>query len=190
MRGRRTLAVLGLTVALLARAAGAGEPTDHLKSEIDALYASVSKSGDATAPAGRAIVDRIFDFPAMAQAALGDHWKARTPAEREQFTQLFSDLFARAYLARVHLVDAKTFQYLGETVEGDRATVKTKVLTKRGSGIAVDYLLRNKPSRPWQVNDVRVETISLVDNYRVQFDSVIVKTSYADLVAKLRGATK
>ena len=190
MRGRWTLALLGLIVAMLAQTAVAGEPTDHLKGEIDALYESAQKSGDATASGGRAIVDRMFDWTAMAQAALGEHWKARTPTEREQFTQLFSDLFARAYLARVHLVDAKTFQYLGETADGDRATVKTKVFTKRGSAIAVDYLLRNKPSRPWQVQDVRVETISLVDNYRVQFDSVIVKSSYADLVARLRNLPK
>jgi phospholipid transport system substrate-binding protein len=192
MQGGGALALLGLILVTLGSvpAALAGEPTEQLRADINALYESVRKSGDAGAPANRAIVDRMFDWTAMAESALGPHWRARTPAEREQFTHLFADLFARAYLARVHLVDAKSFEYLGDTVDGDRATVKTKVFTKRGSALSVDYLVRNKPSRRWQIHDVRVETISLVDNYRVQFDSVITRSSYADLVARLRSAAK
>jgi phospholipid transport system substrate-binding protein len=192
MRYRWVLSLLGLAVAILghAQAAAAGEATDHLKAEIDALYRSVGPGDAQPTAATRAIVDRMFDWPAMAEASLGRHWRSRTPAERTQFTQLFADLFARAYVSRIHLVDARSFEYLGDTVTGDRSTVRTKVFTRRGSGLNVEYVVRATPGRRWLVQDVRVETISLVDNYRVQFDAVVARSSYADLVARLRAATK
>ena len=95
-------------------------------------------------------------------------------------------LFARAYLSRIHLVDSKKFQYLGDAVAGDRGTVKTRIFTRRGSSLDVEYLLRATPARRWLVRDVRVDAISLVDNYRAQFDSVISQSSYEDLVKQLR----
>jgi phospholipid transport system substrate-binding protein len=188
------LVAIVLGSAGLVQTAAAGEASDYLRGEIDALYKSVGPSdGDAAAPgpASRAIVERMFDWPAMAQASLATHWRARTPAERAQFTQLFTDLFTRAYLSRIHLVDAKTFQYLGDTMDGDKSLVKTKVFTKRGSALDVDYqLARSTPGPRWLVQDVRVEKISLVDNYRVQFDAIVAKSSYEDLVSRLRSATK
>ena len=91
----------------------------------------------------------------------------------------------------INLVDARTFQYLGDTTVGERGTVKTKVLTKRGSAIDVEYLVRaTPPARRWHVQDVRVEMISLVDNYRAQFDAIISRASYEELVKRLRAAVK
>ena len=193
MTSRWIVVLLVSMAAMLAPArASAGEPTDQLRGDIDALYRAVSPTdaAPAAARAGRAIVDRMFDWPAMAEASLGTHWRALTQAERTQFTELFANLFARAYLSRVHTVDVKGFQYLGDTVEGDRGTVKTRIVTRRGSGLNVDYVVRATPARRWLVRDVRVETMSLVDSYRAQFDAVLVRSSYAELVARLRAATK
>jgi phospholipid transport system substrate-binding protein len=193
---RWALALAGLIVALLGPTHGAvaGEATDQLKADIDELYQRVRETPDQPAgrdaQARRAIVDRMFDWGAMAQASLRGHWAQLSPADRAEFTRLFADLFARAYLARVHLVDANNFQYLGDTITGDRGTVKTKVFTKRGTALDVDYLVRATPARRWQIQDVRVESTSLVDNYRVQFDTIIAKSSYAELVARLRAATR
>ncbi|HEY2991594.1 MAG TPA: ABC transporter substrate-binding protein [Methylomirabilota bacterium] len=188
---RRTRLLAGLILALLAPAvgAGAGEPTEQLRADIDELYRLAAPVGQPGAPA-RAIVDRMFDWTTIAEASLRDHWRKRTAAERAEFTRLFADLFARAYTSRIHLVDAKSFRYVGDATAGDHSTVKTKVLTKRGSTIDVDYVMRATPGQRWHVQDVRVETISLVDNYRVQFDTIISKASYDELVKRLRAAVK
>jgi phospholipid transport system substrate-binding protein len=192
MGNRRTRVLAALIFALVASTldARAGEPTEQLRADIDALYRlALPPAGRTSAPA-RAIVDRMFDWAAIAEASLRDHWQKRTATEQAEFTRLFADLFARAYTSRIHLVDAESFQYVGDATTGDRSTVKTKVLTKRGSTIDVDYVMRATPERRWHVQDVRVETMSLVDNYRVQFDTIIGRTSYEELVKRLRAAVK
>ena len=69
---------------------------------------------------------------------------------------------------------------------GDKATVDTQVTTKRGSSIAVAYLAARGAEPRWLVEDVRVEGISLIANYRTQFASIISRSSYEDLVKRLR----
>ena len=192
MRCQGMLLSSALILALLIPAAGAsaGEPTEQIRADIDALYRSVNGQAGQRNGSARAVVDRMFDWTAMAEASLRDHWQKRTAAERTEFTGLFADLFARAYVSRINLVDARSFQYLGDATVGDRSTVKTKVLTKRGSTIDVEYVVQATPARRWHVQDVRVESMSLVDNYRVQFDTVIGKASYDELVRRLRAAVK
>ena len=135
-------------------------------------------------------MDRLFDWTAMAQRSLKRHWEPRTRAEREEFTRLFADLFGRAYVTRIALVDATKFQYLGDTVTDERATVRTRVATKRGSLIDVDYLTRLDSAQRWRVHDVQVQGISLLDNYARQFDTVITSSSYQALVARLKERTR
>ena len=180
---------LALTVT---GAADAGEPTDQIRTDINDVFQILQRqpaSPDAARTADN-ILDRMFDWGAMAKASLRDHWAVRTPAEQAEFTQLFGSVFRRAYAARVHLVDASRFQYLGDTISGDQATVKTKVVTKRGSTLDVDYAVHHNGSPRWLVEDVRVEKMSLVDNYRVQFDSLIARSSYETLVKRLRAGRK
>ena len=91
-----------------------------------------------------------------------------------------------AYVARVSLVDAKSFNYLGDNITGGRATVTTQVTTKRGSTINVAYALERDADHPWRVQDVLVEGMSLLENYRTQFTSIITRSSYEVLVQRLR----
>ena len=86
------------------------------------------------------------------------------------------------------MIDASKFQYLGDTVRGNEAMVKMKVFTARGSGMDVDYSVYLDPQQRWRVRDVRVEQMSLVDSYRTQFDSIITKSSYAELVRRLEAS--
>ena len=191
---RRAL-VLAVLLALapgLPNGALAGEPTDQLRSEIDQLYRALqqpapSRNGEREA---RDVLDRMFDWTRMAEAALRGHWQQRTAAERAEFTGLFADLFRRVYVSRIHVVDASKFQYLGDVIDRERATVKTKILTKQGSTIDVDYAVRLGDGQRWRVQDVRVEQVSLIDNYRTQFNTFIGRTSYEALVQKLRGMAK
>ena len=195
MTGRRLLILAGLLLALapvLANSARAGEPTEQVQAQINqlhqALQAPARPGGGEREP--DAILDRLFDWTRMAEASLRGHWQARTAAERAEFTALFARLFRQAYMSRIHLVDASKFQYVGDTIQGDRATVKTKVFTKRGAALDVDYAVRLTDGRRWRVEDVRVEQVSLIDNYRSQFDAFIARSSYQALVDKLRSAAK
>ncbi len=190
MTYRHALVLALLLVLAPARpeAAQAGEPTDQIRADIDRLYEAVRQPGPSPGGDREAaeVMDRMFDWRRMAEAVLGRHWQQRTAAERAEFTRLFGGLFRRAYLSRIHVVDASKFQYLGDTIDGDRATVKTTVFTNKGSALAVDYAVRLADGQRWRVHDVRVERVSLADNYRAQFDAFLARSSYAALVNKLR----
>ena len=180
----------------LPRAATGGEPTEQVRSMVDELYRLASPPPRTAAErqardvAAARTMDPVFDWTAMARQTLRQHWDHRTPAEREEFTRLFSELFRHAYLARISLVDSTAFRYLGDTVTGDRATVMTQVVTKRGSVIGVTYTVSRERGENWRVQDVLVEGISLLDNYRTQFASIIARSSYEALVERLRSRVR
>lgn len=131
------------------------------------------------------IADRLFDFPEMARRALAIHWRDRTPQEQGEFVLVFKQLLARAYLGKLENYAGEQIVYLGETVDGDFATVRSKIVTGRTSEIALSYRLHQVGSR-WAIYDVLIEGVSFVGNYRSQFNRIISKTSYEDLVKKLR----
>lgn len=170
---------------LLSGGAFASAPSDQIKAHVDSIYrVSKGSGGAAGAPEARKIMQEMFDWDDMASKALGEHWRQRSAAERTQFVGLFAAVFERAYLSRIHLVDADRFQYLGDSVQGEQSQVKTKVSTKSGQEIPVNYRARLAGQR-WKVYDLDVDGISLLDNYRKQFASIIRRSSYEDLVTKL-----
>jgi hopanoid biosynthesis associated RND transporter like protein HpnN len=191
------LVVLLASIPFAARPAAAGEPTDRVRSAVDEMYRLLSP---AAATSGRdhrerdtaaaRVMDQLFDWRAMARQSLRQHWEQRTAVERDEFTRLFAELFRRAYLTRISLVEASAFKYLGDTITGDRATVTTQVRTKRGSLIGVTYAVSREDGRSWRVQDVLVEGISLLDNYRTQFASIIARSSYEALIERLRMRVK
>ena len=133
----------------------------------------------------RKIAEDVFDYPDTAQRALGVHWNPRTPQERQEFVQLFADLLDRAYIGKIDLYQGEKVRYAGDTVNGDDATVKTRIVTKRGSEVPIDYRMHAKDGR-WLVYDVIIEGVSLISNYRTQFNKVVQTESYQSLVQKLR----
>lgn len=183
----------GIAVAFVVAMAGpamAGAPTDQLKQRVDEVIkviddpALTNKTAERHA-AVRKIAEDIFDYPDTAQRALGPHWNARTPQERQEFVQLFADLLDRAYVGKIDLYQGEKVRYAGETVDGDEATVKTRIVTKRGTEVPVDYRMHAKNGR-WLVYDVIIEGVSLISNYRTQFNKVVQTESYQSLVQKLR----
>ena len=181
--------VFGVVVALTLPA-WAGEPTDQIKQRVDEVVKVVDDPALTGRPverhaAVRKIAEGIFDYPDTAQRALGPHWNARSPQERQEFTQLFADLLDKAYIGKIDLYQGEKVKYVGETIDGDQATVKTRIVTKRGSDFPVDYRLHLKNGR-WLVYDVIIEGVSLVSNYRTQFNKVVQTESYPALVQKLR----
>jgi phospholipid transport system substrate-binding protein len=172
--------------------AAAGAPTDQLKTQIDRVLKALDdpelkKEGKARERrvAVRKIANDIFDFGETARRSLGRHWQARTPGERDEFVQLFSDLLERSYISKVELYGGEKIQYLGDTIDGEQAKVQTKLLTKGGSEIPIEYRMHRKGDR-WLVYDVIIEGVSLVANYRTQFNKIIQTSSYQELVKKMK----
>jgi phospholipid transport system substrate-binding protein len=192
---RRVALTLVLVLALApsaVRPAEAGVPSEQLRSQIDRVLKVLEDTDlkkEARAKERRAavrkIANEIFDFGETARRSLGRHWQGRTPAERDEFVQLFSDLLERTYISRVELYGGEKIVYSGDTIEGDQAKVQTKILTKSGSDIPVEYRMHRKGDR-WLVYDVIIEGVSLVANYRTQFNKIIQTSSYGELVRKMK----
>jgi phospholipid transport system substrate-binding protein len=187
MKANRLLVVPVLLLVLAAPAA-AGAPTDQLREYgdqvIKVLEDPALRVQDRRA-AVRRIANQIFDVGETAKRALARHWQGRTAAEREEFTQLFADLLERTYIARIDQYGGERIQYVSETVDGDHAVVRAKVLTRKGSEVPVESRLLRHGDR-WLVYDVLIENVSLIANYRAQFDKIVRTTSFEELVRRLR----
>lgn len=188
---RRTLMTMTATLllCLTASAAAALTPTETVKSRVDEALLSLSRTGPEASERRHAEIrraaDSLFDFPEMSRRALGRHWTARTPAERDEFVRLFTDLIARAYIGKIDRYAGESIAYTGERVDGDQASVQSEVVTAKGSQIPVEYRLR-RANETWTAYDVFVENVSLVGTYRSQFDRIITTESFADLLRRLR----
>ncbi len=133
----------------------------------------------------RAAVDERFDWEEMSKRTLARHWAARTAEEKKEFVRLFSKLLERTYLDKVEDYSGEKVLYLNEVVDGKYATVSVKIVTKKDTEISVLYRLKNDEDK-WLVYDIVIEGVSLINNYRKQFNSIIVRNSYKELVDKLR----
>jgi phospholipid transport system substrate-binding protein len=133
----------------------------------------------------RDVADDLFDFPEMANRALGRHWQTPSEADRAQFLALFTDLLERCYFVTIDNYAGERIVFLGETVRDGYATVRTKIVTTRGAEIPVDYRLRASTAR-WLVYDVSLDGISLTANYREQINRVLRTNSFAALLDRMR----
>ncbi len=196
MANRRSAACLGAALVLLSLVTDAAAmlPTHALRGFFaQANRIVLSPDPDLLVEARRhmirALASEVFDFREAASLALGPEWQARTPAEREEFTRLFADLLEGGYIAmmgsRASMHDGLIMDYVGETIEGDTAVVRTIVLTRNGDDLPVDYQMVRVDTR-WLVRDVNIDGRSLVANYRAQFQRVMQASSYGDLLARMR----
>jgi phospholipid transport system substrate-binding protein len=179
----------GLLLLLGAPRAWAGAPTDQLKARIDRAIKVLDDQKDAKVQerrtAVREIANEIFDFAETAKRSLARHWTPRTPAEREEFVRLFADLLERSYISRIELYGGEKIAYVGETIDGDQAAVRTRLVTKQGTEIPVEYRMHLRDGK-WLVYDVVIEGVSLIANYRAQFNKIITTSSYQELVKRMK----
>jgi phospholipid transport system substrate-binding protein len=188
-RPTQVLFALGVAVAI-ASPALAGAPTDQIKQQVDKTVQiledpALKNNLPERHARVRKLMEEIFDYPDTARRALGPHWNARTPQEREEFSRLFADILDHAYVSKIDLYQGEKVSYTGESINGDEATVKTKIITPKGTEVPVDYRAHVKDGR-WKVYDVLIEGVSLVSNYRTQFNKVVTTESYDALVQRLR----
>jgi phospholipid transport system substrate-binding protein len=178
-----------VVIALSGRAyAWAGPPTEQLRAYTDQVL-KVLENPALTLPERRAAVRNLaaeaFDVSETAKRALGLHWQQRTPAERDEFVRLFANLLEQTYISRIDEYGGERITYVGEQIDGDMATVRARIVTKKGGEVSVESRLLRKEDR-WLIYDVLIENISLIGNYRSQFDRIIRTASYEDLVKRLK----
>jgi phospholipid transport system substrate-binding protein len=172
----------------------AGEPTDLIRQTTDQVF-KILEDPQFQTPNKQSerqerlhkIADQVFDWQEVARRALGVHWRERNPQEREEFVKLFKDLVEATYISRLEASaqEKRDVQYLDEQVDGSRAVVKTIVLTRRNQQVPLEYRLHNANGR-WLIYDVLIEGISLVNNYRSQFNQIITSSSYNELIRKMK----
>ena len=181
-----------LLILIFAGPCFAGVPTDGIKKTTDRILAIVSDSAlkgpENEKKRGQLIrkaVDERFDWEAMTKRSLARHWRKRTEAEKKEFISLFGKLLERTYLDKVGSYSGEKVIYVGEAIDGRYGTVTAKILTHSQTEVEVRYRLKER-NGDWQVYDISVEGVSLVNNYRKQFNSIILRSSYDELVQKLR----
>ncbi len=175
-----------------ARFTQAGEPQDLVRTAVDKAVQILKDPKLQPADKKKERIDRlreavnpIFDYQEMAKRALGTHWRRRTPAEQEEFVILFRDFLEGIYSDKIDLYGGEKVLFGRQTVDEDFAQVESTIINPKGEEIAVNYKLRRVNGK-WKVYDAVVENISIINNYRSQFDRVISGSSYQELVKRLR----
>jgi len=133
----------------------------------------------------RRIATDLFDFDEVARRALSRHWAGRTRAEQTEFTSLFTDLLERSYVGKIETYSGEKIVYTGEVVDGNYATVRSRIITRRRTDTALDYRMHEIDGR-WKVYDVLIDGVSFVSTYRSEFNRVIQSSSYEELIERLR----
>ena len=187
-----TLAAALLVAVSLQPRAWAGEPAEQLLAGIDRVLQVLDDPAmkpEAKAAERRAAIRRlasdIFDIEEISRRTLGRHWQVLTEVERAEFVQAFGDLLKRSYFMKIDGQSVEKIALVGEAIDDDQAIVRTTIKTRQGTQIPVDYHMTRNGAR-WRAYDVGVAGVSLVANYRSQFERVIQRTSYQHLVKQVR----
>jgi phospholipid transport system substrate-binding protein len=186
------LATAGLLILSTVQGGWAATAQEQLKGAIERVVSTLDSpvmKGEGKAAERRAavrqIANEIFDFGEIARRSLGRYWQPLSETQRAEFVGLFSDLLERSYISKIELYGGEKIIYNGERVDGDLAIVSTKIITKNGTEVPIDYRLFRRGDN-WKVYDVNIEGISLVSNYRTQFNKIIQSNGYNTLVDRMK----
>jgi phospholipid transport system substrate-binding protein len=132
----------------------------------------------------RQIILPRFDFAEMAKRALGSNWN-RYPDQQREFVTAFTQLLEEAYADQIEAANGDKVVYLSERTDKDYAEVATKVISPKGEETSMTYKLHPVES-DWKVYDIVVENVSLVNNYRSQFNRVLSNSSLDELIKRIK----
>jgi phospholipid transport system substrate-binding protein len=183
---KRTLTAAALL--LLAGSPAWAGPTDQLRVYTDQVIKILDDPALAREnrrAAIRKLAHEAFDVTEAAKRVLARHWQARTPAEREEFAELFADLLELTYIARLDEYGGERIRYVGESLDGELATVRARIVTRTGTEVPVESRMVRRGER-WLIYDLHIENVSLIANYRSQFDRIIRGSSYEELIRRLK----
>ncbi len=184
----RLIPLLVVLVVVPGPPAWAGPATDQLRMYTDQVLKILQNPSMTLAErreAVRQLAEEVFDVNETAQRALGQHWQQRTSAEREEFVKLFANLLEQTYISRIDEFGGEKLTYVSEQLDGERGVVRARITTKNGTEVPVESRVLLKGNR-WLIYDILIENLSLISNYRSQFDRVIRTSSYGELVKRLQ----
>jgi len=133
------------------------------------------------------VIAQRFDYAEMSKRALASHWTPLTKEQRDEFVDLFKGFLSDRYASKIEGYSGEQVDYLGERLDGQYAEVRTKLRSSK-TEIPMDYRLINRDGK-WYAYDIVVDGISLVKNYRSQFEKIIRSGSYEELVRRLQNRT-
>jgi phospholipid transport system substrate-binding protein len=171
-------------------AAGRSGPLNVVASSVSRVLtivrsqpADATESGKRRAEIREAAVE-LFDFDEMSRRLLGQRWTDASPEQQRDFVVLFTDLLERTYLNTIGSYRLATITFQSETISGPYAQVQSQMAAGKGE-VAIEYRLLEQEGR-WAVYDVAVDGVSLISNYRSQFNSILKRTSFTQFLDRLR----
>jgi len=181
-------------VALAAAAQGSDSPTEGVRgtvSRVISILEDPALKDPAKLMSRRRMLEEVitgrFDYAEMSKRALAADWTPLTEAQRVEFVELFKRFLSDRYAEKIEGYSGEQVLYLSERIEGTYAEVRTELRSDKTT-IPMDYRLFSKEGR-WHAYDIVVDGVSLVKNYRSQFQKIIRESSYEELVKKLRERT-
>ncbi len=136
----------------------------------------------------RKVINPRFSYQQMSMRSLAKHWNGKSDAEKKEFVDLFSKLLENSYASKLESYSNEKINYGEEIIKGNYAMVKTEIVRSDGV-INVDYKLIQEKG-DWKVYDFVIEGVSMIKNYRSQFNRIINKDSYDELKKKLQNKIK
>jgi len=191
---RKALILYGISVLVLssisfAQAGATAQVKGTIDKVLEILRDPALKAPDKAEARRKKLKEVIyerFDFSEMAKRSLGVHWRSRTSKEQEEFVGLFADLLEQSYYKKLESYTDEEILYTKEQVEDKFGVVVTKIVSqKENIDIPMEYKLLRQDAQ-WRVYDVVIEGVSMVSNYRSQFNRIIETSSYAELVKRMR----
>jgi phospholipid transport system substrate-binding protein len=182
--------LMGVLLAAAGSSATAG-PTETVQRAVQQVFTqqdgpAVKKVSTAERRADiRKVAENLFDFQEMSRRSLGPVWDTVSPAEKEEFVRLFTSLISNAYMGKIEQYTGEPITYQEERVDGDEASVRSRVVTPKGSEVGIEYRLYRTADR-WAVYDINVDGVSLVGSYKAQFSRLLQRGSFADMLKQLR----
>lgn len=189
---RRFLLMVAVLTVFCGSLAHAGEPTEAIREAVNQGVETLKNAKlDNQQQRGqvierlRQIVYPLFDFSEMAKRSLGPNWRRLNPEQQKEFVSVFTALLEKTYADQIDLYDGQKVAYTGESIDGDYAQVDSRIIDKNGQTYSVVYRLHRMQGN-WKIYDIVAEHISLVNNYRSQFNRVIAKSSVEELLKIMR----
>ena len=172
-------------------AASAKGPMDQLKVAVDEILKILqaedlrqAEQKDKRKQLVLNVVADMFDFSEMSRSSLGPNWNSLTAEEQEKFIGLFRKLIEERYIGKVDSYNNQKVIYIKERIKGDMAIIYTAIVDK-DLEIPIDYKLKEDRGK-WLIHDLKIENVSLIANYRRDFDAIMRKGQFPGLVAKIQ----
>ena len=192
LKFRLSFLVAVLVVVSSLKLANAGEPTEAIRGAVNQgveilknTKLDTQKERAAAINRLRQIVYPLFDFNEMARRSLGANWRRLNLQQQKQFISTFTALLEKTYADQIDFYDGQKVDYTGERIDGNYAQVDSRIIDKNGQTYSVSYRL-HKVEGKWGIYDVVAENISVVSSYRSQFNRVIARSSFDDLLKTMK----